>query len=166
MIRHLAIAVLILSVSVYLVLKEVERRWREPLLIDAGGYYLKLEPGQRFRSVVEKLQQEEVIGEPYILLAYGRFTGQDEQIKRGEYLIPEGTTAAGLLEILGEGAVIQYQVTLPEGITVQQAIVLLGETFLAFWDQFSWMIVAVVVGATVTFVMVSRRNRKRVIEMD
>ncbi len=127
MIHRLTIAVLILAVSVYLVLKEVERRWREPLLIVDNGYYLKLESGQRFRAVVEKLQQDNVIREPYLLLAYGRFTGLDEQIKRGEYLIPVGTTAAGLLEILGEGAVIQYQITLPEGITVQQALALLGE---------------------------------------
>jgi UPF0755 protein len=62
-----------------------------------------------------------------MLLAYGRWTGLDEQIKRGEYRLPGGTTAAGLLELLSEGNVIQYQVTLPEGITLKQAVVLLAK---------------------------------------
>ena len=44
------------------------------------------------------------------------------------------------------------------------SIVLLGEVILSWWDQFSWSIVAVVIGAIATFVIVRRRNRKISIE--
>jgi UPF0755 protein len=74
-----------------------------------------------------ELEQAEVLEHPYLLLAYGRWSGLDEEIKRGEYLIPMGTTAAGLLELLSKGSVIQYRVTLPEGITLAKAIELLGK---------------------------------------
>ncbi len=75
---------------------------------------------------MQRLYEQGVVSHPRLLLAYGRWTGLDEQIKRGEYRLPRGTTAAGLLALLSAGDVIQYQVTLPEGITLKQAIVLLG----------------------------------------
>jgi uncharacterized membrane protein YdjX (TVP38/TMEM64 family) len=47
------------------------------------------------------------------------------------------------------------------GITpLTLAIVLLGEVFLSWWDQFGWVIAAVVIGAIVILVMVRRGNQK------
>jgi UPF0755 protein len=60
-----------------------------------------------------------------LLTWYGRWSGQDQRIKRGEYRVPYGTNAPGLLSLLESGQVVQYQVTLPEGITLRQAIEIL-----------------------------------------
>ena len=127
MIRRLLIALAILAVTVGLVLREVEQRWSQALNISGDGYHLTIVSGQGLRSIARGLQLEGVVSQPYLLLAYGRWTGLDAQIKRGEYLIPPGTTTAELLDLLGAGSVIQYQVTLPEGITLVQAIAILGE---------------------------------------
>lgn len=126
MIRRLLIALAILAVTLAVVVREIDERWSQALNIDTEGYHLTVASGQGLRSVAQGLQLEGVVSQPYLLLAYGRWTGLDAQIKRGEYLIPQGATAVDLLEILGSGAVIQYQITLPEGITLVQAIALLG----------------------------------------
>lgn len=119
------IAIVILAVSIGLVWQEARKRWEEPLVIEAESLRLMVAPGDRLRSVVDELQAEGVMPYPYLLLAYARWTGLDERIKRGEYDIPAGTTAVELLTVLTEGDVVQHQVTLPEGITLVQAIAIL-----------------------------------------
>ncbi len=54
-----------------------------------------------------------------------RWTGLDHQIKPGEYLLPINSTAESMLLLLQSGDVIQYQVTLPEGITLPVALEIL-----------------------------------------
>lgn len=125
--RRLLLAVILLSVAVAVSVRHIQQRWLTPLAIEPPGHTVTLAPGERLRGVVQSLHDQGVVRYPWLLLAYGRWTGLDEQIKRGEYLIPAGTTAKGLLEILNAGTVIQYQVTLPEGITLQQAIALLSQ---------------------------------------
>lgn len=125
--RRLLLAVILLSIAAAVSFREMEQRWLTPLNISPPGYTVTLAPGERLRGVVDSLHEKGVVTYPYLLLAYGRWTGQDEQIKHGEYLIPAGTTAEGLLQILTAGIVIQYQVTLPEGIHLAQALVLLGQ---------------------------------------
>jgi UPF0755 protein len=67
-----------------------------------------------------------VLPHPELLVAYGRLSGLDANIRRGEYLLAQGTVPRALLEQLVAGRVLQYHVTLPEGITVAQALALLG----------------------------------------
>lgn len=102
-------------------------RWEAPLQIEEGGLPLMIERGDSLRSVTDRLQASGVVRYPYLLLAYGRWTSLDQTIKRGEYLIPPGTTAGQLLNILSAGDVVQYQLTLPEGITLAQAVSILHE---------------------------------------
>ncbi|MEH6589648.1 MAG: endolytic transglycosylase MltG [Halioglobus sp.] len=104
----------------------VHQQWQRPLQIPDEGYYLEVSAGERFRSVVERLAGAGVVPAPYLLMAYGRWTGLDEKIKRGEYLILPGIDPVQLLGLLTTGVVIQYQVTLPEGITLGEAIAMLG----------------------------------------
>jgi len=53
-------------------------------------------------------------------------TGIDQQIKHGEYLLADPLDAKMLLELLRSGKVIQYQVTIPEGVTLLQALEILA----------------------------------------
>ncbi|MEH6582147.1 MAG: endolytic transglycosylase MltG [Halioglobus sp.] len=127
MIRRILVLFLLATLVVVMLVKEAQHRWLAPLSIAPEGYHLVVEPGQRLRAIVEHMQEQGVVSYPYLLLAYGRWTGLDEKIKRGEYLIPAGTTAGKLLSLLNEGKVIQYQVTFPEGITLSRAIELLAQ---------------------------------------
>ena len=105
---------------------ELQRRWSAPLNIDDEGYLLTVEAGETLRSVAEKLQRDGVFADPWLLRGYGRWSGADQKIRRGEYRVPPGTTPGSLLLLLERGRVIQYQVTLPEGITLADALAVLA----------------------------------------
>ncbi|PLW68912.1 endolytic transglycosylase MltG [Pseudohalioglobus lutimaris] len=106
---------------------ELQNRWQLPLNIPQDGYRLSIGPGESLRSVAGRLRQEGIYADDWLLRAYARQTGADQQIKRGEYLLKPGTTPVTLLDLLTSGNVIRYQVTLPEGITLARAIMILSE---------------------------------------
>lgn len=102
--------------------REILRLWEVPLNIPDGGYTLNIEAGDTLTRVAQSLQREGVLAHPLLLTTYGRITGLDAQIKRGEYRVPQYATAQSLLELLTSGEVVQYRVTFPEGITLSQAL--------------------------------------------
>ncbi|MCL4106539.1 UNVERIFIED_CONTAM: hypothetical protein GTU68_009673 [Idotea baltica] len=57
-----------------------------------------------------------------MILAYGRWSGLDSEIKQGEYWLPQYLSIEALLARLSEGKVIQRQLTFPEGITLRAAL--------------------------------------------
>lgn len=95
--------------------------WESPLIIGQEGYALNIDSGATLSTVSQRLHSDGVFSHPLLLRLYGRWTGQDLQIKRGEYQVPKGTTPGALLRLLQSGKVVQYQVTLPEGITLARA---------------------------------------------
>ena len=127
MIRGALLGLAILAIGGYAVVYNLQLRWEQPLAILAEGHYLTVPPGARLKDVALQLHEEEVLADPYLLVAFGRWTGLDEKIKRGEYKIPSGTKPAELLLLLTQGTVIQYQVTLPEGITLAEALDILAQ---------------------------------------
>lgn len=101
---------------------EANRLWREPLNIPDSGYVLPVEPGASLRDVAQQLELDGVTAHPELLVLFGRLEGADARIKLGEYALAPGVTGPELLDQLEEGRVVQYQVTLPEGITLAQAL--------------------------------------------
>ncbi len=119
-------AIVVIALLGALALQELERRWRQPLDIPAQGLPLTVEAGDSLRAVVNTLHRKGVLAYPDLVVLYGRWTGLDQQIKRGEYLLPQHSTAESMLHLLQSGKVIQYQVTLPEGITLERALAILA----------------------------------------
>ena len=107
--------------------KELARRWEAPLDIPDGGYRLTVAAGDSLRIVTNKLHGEGILHTPNLVMLYGRWTGLDQEIKRGEYLLPQRITPEDMLLLLQRGKVIQYQVTLPEGITLARALEILSQ---------------------------------------
>jgi UPF0755 protein len=105
---------------------ELRHRWAAPLLIPEDGFTFVVEQGDSLRKVVDKLHGAGVLACPRLVMLYGRWTGLDQQIKRGEYLLPQNSTAQSMLMQLRRGDVIQYAVTLPEGITLAMALDILA----------------------------------------
>ncbi len=122
----LGLLLLLLGVAGTLVAVELQRRWQQPLAVPEEGFVLEIAAGESLRTVVDRLQREEVIAYPYLVLIRARWTGADQKIRHGEYRLPHGITNEGLLQLLQSGKVIQYQVTLPEGITVARALAILA----------------------------------------
>lgn len=103
------------------------QQWHRTMAIPDGGYALMVAPGQSLADIAERLADDGIYQQPRLLRLYGRWSGLDQTVKRGEYRIPEGTTPAGLLALLSSGRVVTYQVTLPEGITLARAVAILAD---------------------------------------
>ena len=118
---------LVLALVVTAAVSEIQQRWAAPLPIPENGFLLTITQGDSLRTVVETLQKAGILANPELVILYGRWTGLDQQIKRGEYLLLPELTAESLLETLTKGDVIEYQVTLPEGITLEAALEILAQ---------------------------------------
>ena len=127
MIRKLVLLVLVITLSLLLAKREIETRWQQPLVLPSEGMRLTVAPGDSLRAIAEKLHDEGVLPHPQLVILYARWTGLDQKIKHGEYLLAPVMTAPSLLELLASGRVIQYQVTLPEGITLARALDILAQ---------------------------------------
>jgi peptidoglycan lytic transglycosylase G len=126
LLKWLSMLLLAVIAATAIVAWEARQRWQEPLVIADPGYHLTVSAGQTLRGLAQQLQLDGVYSSPWLLRLYGRWSGLDQQIKRGEYLVPKGMDAKGLLLLLQSGKVISYQLTLPEGITLARAIEILA----------------------------------------
>lgn len=117
-----ALLALLVLVGAWWCLDLVHRYWEEPLVLGPEGHVLLVERGDSLASIAARLHRAGVLRHPLMLRVYGRFTGADQRIRRGEYLLLPGLAPAGLLRKLQQEEVITYQVTLPEGITLAAAI--------------------------------------------
>jgi len=124
--QKVTVLILVLVVLGAAAMGELRRRWAAPLLVPEEGFLLTIAQGDSLRTVVGTLHKAGVLPYPNLVTLYGRWTGQDQQIKRGEYLLRPQLTAESLLATLQRGDVIQYQVTLPEGITLEAAVNILA----------------------------------------
>ena len=124
--RWLTASMLLSLLMAVFVATELQRRWELPLAVPAEGFPLTVEQGDSLRSVVRDLKDAGVVQHPLLLLAYGRWSGLDAAMKRGEYHLPRDLTGKTLLLFLQRGEVIEYQVTLPEGITLATALEILA----------------------------------------
>jgi UPF0755 protein len=106
---------------------ELRHRWAAPLLVPKDGFTFVVEQGDSLSKVVDKLNSAGVLAYPHMVTLYGRWTGLDQQIKQGEYLVPQNSTAESMLIQLQRGDIVQYAVTLPEGITLAMAIDILTQ---------------------------------------
>jgi UPF0755 protein len=118
--------VMVAAVAAGLMLVEADRRWRTPLAIPAGGVRFTIEDGDTLRRVVSRLESASIAPYPTLIIAYGRWSGLDSKIKRGEYWLPQYLTVSALLSQLSQGKVIQRQLTFPEGITLAEALKVLA----------------------------------------
>jgi len=90
-------------------------RPEEPLMLDVAR-------GTSMRALSQELTARGVLRHPYFFLALGYLTAAAPRIKAGEYEVPDGTTPAGLLDLLTSGKVVQRAVTLVEGWSFRQAL--------------------------------------------
>ncbi len=124
--RTVLLLAVLLGLSVLLARQELERVWRQPLPLAPTGWQLQVAPGEPLRAVLQRLHRGGMLAFPRVVAAYARWRGIDQKVRHGEYLLMPGTTIDSLLDRLVRGEVIQYQVTLPEGITLARALEILA----------------------------------------
>ena len=127
MIQRFLVVLLAMAILGAFAVGELRNRWAAPLMIPEQGFILTVAQGDSLQTVVDSLHTAGVLTYPRLVILYGRWTGLDQQIKPGEYLLPINSTAESMLMQLQSGDVIKYQVTLPEGITLAMALDILKQ---------------------------------------
>ncbi|UTA46340.1 endolytic transglycosylase MltG [Simiduia sp. 21SJ11W-1] len=95
-------------------------QWAEKPLAIEHPVQLEVPKGQSLIALANKLERQGLL-HARAWVSYARITGQT-QIKAGEYAVAPGTSAAGLLQQLIEGEVVQYVAQIIEGWTYYQAL--------------------------------------------
>jgi UPF0755 protein len=127
MTQKLLVLLLGLAVLGAVAVRELRQDWAAQLQVPKQGYVLTIAPGDSLQAVVSELHKTGILAYPKLVIFYGRWTGLDQQLKPGEYLLPNKSTAESMLMLLQSGQVIKYQVTLPEGITLARALTILAQ---------------------------------------
>jgi UPF0755 protein len=92
----------------------------------AGGWWVssKLEKdiefsvpeGATLTSAAKLLEEAHAIGSPFSFLLRAKVLGSGDGIQAGEFLLPAGTSEAGILNILQHGKPLRRLITIPEGM--------------------------------------------------
>ncbi|MDQ7793057.1 MAG: endolytic transglycosylase MltG [bacterium] len=103
---------------------------------------LTIPPGATSRDVAVLLEREGLIRDQFFFRLLLRFRGDDVALKAGEYRLGPAMSTYEIVSHLLRGHVVHYPVTIPEGLTVRQAMNLLAErgwgdldSFLALLDD-------------------------------
>lgn len=113
-----------LTLVIALALQHVWQWWQQPFP-GQRNVLLTINSGSSVQSVALTLSDLGALRYPALWQLVTRGKGLDNQIKRGEYQLGSDLSPAQLLQVLVAGRVVQYSVTLPEGITVADAIAIL-----------------------------------------
>lgn len=100
------------------------------LLLPAGPRpepaVVKVEQGTSLRDVGRELEQQGVVRNRFLFQLLARAKGLDRRLRVGEYDVPGGLTAGQVLDALAFGKPRSSQVTVPEGLSMDEIARLLG----------------------------------------
>ncbi|WP_439101964.1 endolytic transglycosylase MltG [Congregibacter sp.] len=125
MLRYLSIIVAGILLMLLLTLGWLDAWWESPLEIPEEGLIVYVEPGDSLSRLSRRLAKAEVLQHERLFKWAGRILGADSRIRLGEYRLDAGITPASLLALLQSGDTVRYLVTLPEGITLSNALQLI-----------------------------------------
>ncbi|MCL4768008.1 MAG: endolytic transglycosylase MltG [Hyphomicrobiaceae bacterium] len=85
--------------------------------------------GEASREIAERLEREGVISSQHVFVAYylarqlsGWFGGRPLQLKAGDYELKAAISMREVAELIGEGKVVLFRLTIPEGLTSHQIV--------------------------------------------
>lgn len=90
----------------------------------AQDQVLEIPRGSGLSAISKNLEEADVVASAWLFEQGVRAQGEARQMKAGEYLFPAGVSMRGVMEILQGGKVVQYALTLPEGLTSVEAVAL------------------------------------------
>lgn len=99
--------------------------WRgflAPVVTGTRAVDVEVTPGAPLRQVAAELHAQGVLPRPFDLVWLARLRGGAHSLRAGEYLVPPGTSVAGLLDLLKSGKVVLHALTLVDGWTFKQVM--------------------------------------------
>ncbi len=103
---------------------------------ESGEKQFVINAGEPFNRIAHRLVEEGVIRSYNNFVFEARISGATTKIKAGEYIFREEKRAREVLAKLVRGEVVQYSVTLPEGVDIYDIAELLEEKGLASKKRF------------------------------
>lgn len=76
--------------------------------------------GSGIVEISDQLERADLITDARIFRYGARMSGMEKSMKAGEYAIPAHASMRDIMNIFAEGKSLMHQVTIPEGLTVQQ----------------------------------------------
>jgi UPF0755 protein len=93
----------------------------------AEDIVFEVKRGDRLKGVSDRLEEQGLISNGTIFRIAARYAQQDQSLKFGEYKLPAFASMEQVLDIITSGKSLDYQVTVPEGLTSFQIVALLLE---------------------------------------
>jgi len=121
------ISLLLGSIAVTWLLMDINQFRNTSINVSEEGLRYEIQSGDNLRRVANKLHMANVIDNPRYLVWLGKYKGNANKIKIGEYLFAPGTTAEQLLNQVVQGNTIQYAATIVEGVTFRELMVALQQ---------------------------------------
>ena len=130
--RVIYTAVLLSAVAVGVSMLRLTAVWNQALMLPAEGAVITVDKGQSLGQVLALAEDNQWLTRSSWLGVVAQWQGLDEQIQAGEFALHGPLTAGEFIAKLAAGEVVRRSVTLPEGITLAEAIeILQRETTLA-----------------------------------
>lgn len=76
--------------------------------------------GSGIVEISDQLERADLITDARVFRYGARMSGMEKSMKAGEYAIPARASMRDIMNIFAEGKSLMHQVTIPEGLTVQQ----------------------------------------------
>ncbi len=87
----------------------------------ANGDTVLVKPSMRVAEIADQLERRGLISDSRIFRLGVRAYGNDSALKAGEYEIRPHASMRDIMELLKSGKSVMYSLTIPEGLTVEQA---------------------------------------------
>ena len=122
-----AISAVVLFIAGVWLLVDINNFRNAPINVEGDGLRYEIKKGDNLTRVSKNLYLANVIEHPRYLVLLGKFKGQANNIKTGEYLFEPGTTTSQLLDQIVKGSTIQYSATIVEGWNIWEMMAALQQ---------------------------------------
>jgi UPF0755 protein len=96
----------------------------------------EVRPGESFKTIAHRLEEEGLISSSRMLGLYGRFMNVGSKVRVGEYAIPRDSKPTDVLAIITSGKSIEYAVVVPEGYNIFEVADVVQKRGIAKRDEF------------------------------
>ena len=123
--RVLLVALLLTAMAVGAGMLRLTTAWNQALVLPPEGVLITVAQGDSLSRVLARAEDNHWLTRSSWVGVVARWHGLDEQIQAGEFALNAPLTAGEFIAKLAAGEVVRRSVTLPEGITLAEAIEIL-----------------------------------------
>jgi UPF0755 protein len=127
-IRGLVVVVLLVAIAATAGYFSLKSYLKTPASNSPETTIFEVAPGQSFKSVVRRLEEQGLIKNARILELYTRFSSVGAIVKVGEYAIPKNANPLEVMAQIRSGKSIEYPITISEGLNLFEIADLVEQT--------------------------------------